>query len=74
MHIVVAQQQCALAEIVERAGRQDQPQPTDHDRTAPEMAHIGVQRLSPGDREHNRRQREEGDVEVTADEAERIRR
>ncbi len=51
-------------EIAQRAGRQHQAQPADDDGPSAEMAHVGVERLGAGDRQHDRGQREERDVEV----------
>ncbi len=56
----VAQDQGTLAEIVEHQGGQDQAQPGDADRLAAEMAHVGIERLGAGDRQHDRTQRHEG--------------
>ena len=71
---LVGQHQRALAEVAQRAGGQHQAQPAEGDRAPAEVAHVGVQRLGAGDGEHDRGEREEGDVEVAADERQRVRR
>src|SRR5712692_7209242 len=43
----------ALAEVVEHEGRQHHDEPREPDRTAPEVAHVGVKRLGSGDGEHD---------------------
>ena len=56
----VAEHQRALAEIVQHQGRQDEEDPAPADRLGAEMAHIGVERLGAGDRQHHRAQHDEG--------------
>ena len=56
----VAQQQGALAEVVEHQRRQHQPEPGEADRRLPEVPHVGVERLRPGHRQHDGAQRHEG--------------
>ena len=57
---------------MQRGQHEEQPGPGD--RLAAEVAHVGVERLGAGDREHDRGQREEGDVEVPDHECQRVRR
>ena len=49
----VAQQQRPLAEIVEHQRRQHDAQPGVADRQPAEVAHVGVERLGPGHRQHD---------------------
>ena len=56
----VAQDQSTLAEIVEQQPGQDEAEPGEADRRGAEMAHVGVERLRPGDAEHDGTQRHEG--------------
>ena len=70
----VAEDQRALAEVAEDAGGEDEEQPGAGDRRAAEVAHVGVQRLGAGDRQHDRGQREERDREVADEEVERVGR
>ena len=44
----------ALSEVVEQQGRQDDAEPTEHDRPSAEVAHVGVERLAAGDHEEER--------------------
>ena len=53
----MAQERRALAEIVQQQRRQRHEQPGILDRAAAEMAHIGIQRLAAGHRQHHRAQR-----------------
>ena len=70
----VVEDQRALPQVAEDARREDQEQPRAGDRRAPEMPHVGVQRLRAGDGEHDRGQREERDREVAEEEAQRVGR
>ena len=65
----VAEDERALAHVVEDAGGEDEQQPGAGDRRAAEVAHVGVERLGSGDREDDRRQREEGHREMAREEA-----
>src|SRR6202049_2268204 len=47
----VGQEQRSLAEIIQEESGQDEREPAEADRQAPEMAHIRIHRLSAGDRE-----------------------
>ena len=71
---VVLEDQRALAEVAQRAGGEDQEEPAHRDRPAAEVAHVGVERLGAGDREHDRGQREEREVEVAGQEPDGVRR
>ncbi len=64
----VCEDQAALAEVVERQRGEDEQEPGARDRDAPEVAHIGVEGLGAGDREHDGAHRDEGDVGVAGDE------
>ena len=55
----IGEQQRALAEVVEQQPGQDEAEPGEPDRQAAEMAHVGVERLGAGDREHDRAERDE---------------
>lgn len=55
----VGQEHGALAEVVEQQAGQDQAVPAPLDRLAAEVAHVGVQRLAPGDHQEHRAEREE---------------
>ena len=50
----------ALPQIIEHQRRQDEEQPGNADRLAAEMAHVGIERLGAGHRQHDRAQRQEG--------------
>jgi len=69
---LVAQDEGALAHVVEDAGREDRQQPGPPDRGAAEMAHVRVQRLSPGDGQDDGGQREERGLEMADQEADGI--
>ncbi len=56
----LVQDQSALAEIIEDQSRQDQAEPGPLDRRPAEMAHVGIERLGAGHRQHDRAQRHEG--------------
>jgi hypothetical protein len=51
-----------LAEIIEQQRRQYDGKPAEPDRQAPEMPHIGVHRLAPGDDEEHRAKHRERDA------------
>ena len=70
----VAEDERALAHVVEDAGGEDEEQPDARDRRPAEVAHVRVERLGAGDREHDRREREERDREVAEQEARRVGR
>ncbi len=70
----IADQQRPLAEIVERQRGQHQEEPGPGDRLPAEVTHIGIKRLRAGDGEHDRGQREEGDLEMPDDECQCVRR
>ena len=57
-------QQRALAKVVESQRGQDDEQPGPGDRLAAEVTHVGIERLSAGDGEHDGGQREERNLEV----------
>ena len=48
-----AQNEGTLAEVVEEERRQRDEEPGEPDRTPPEVAHVGVERLRPGDGQHD---------------------
>ena len=68
------QHQRALAEIVQHQRRQHQTEPGKPDREAAEMAHVGVERLAAGHRQHHRAQRDEGHQRVVGNEVRRVGR
>ena len=70
----IAQDQGTLAEIVEHEAGQDQAEPGEADRVAAEMAHVGVERLRPGDREHDRTQGHERLPAGQPEQAQRVAR
>ncbi len=63
-HPGIGQQQCALAHIIEQQAGQRDVQPRNADRLAPEMAHVGVQCLRARYRQHDRAQRQEGQLGI----------
>jgi hypothetical protein len=67
-----AQDQGPLAEVVEQQRGQDEREPCDADGTAAEVAHVGIQRLGAGDREHDGAQREERLAAVRDEELDRV--
>ena len=60
----MGEDQRALAEIIDRERRQHDRDPGDLDRTAAEMAEIGIERLGAGHGEKNRAEREQPDDAV----------
>src|SRR5277367_4218206 len=57
-----SEEKAALAEIIQREGRQRYAEPCDADRKWAEMAHVGVKRLAASDRQksaadHGQRER-----------------
>ena len=70
VHILrMLEQHCRLAHIVEHQCRGDEVEPRDGDRLAPEMAHVGVKRLSASDRIDYRTERQERVHRVRDEEA-----
>ncbi len=63
-----------LPHVVEHQGRQHECQPADPDRLAPEVAHVGIKRLSPGHRQHNAAHRNKGAKTVGHEEVDRVER
>ena len=68
----LAQEQRALAEVVEHQRRQHEAEPGEADRGAAEVAHVGVERLRPSDRQHDRAQGDEGLPAGVREQAHRI--
>ena len=68
----VTQDQCRLPQIIEEEAREGDVEPRDHDRLAPEMAHIGIERLRAGHRQHNRSQRQEGEHGIEKEKVDRV--
>jgi hypothetical protein len=64
----LADQQRALPHIVEDQRGQHEEQPRDADRVAPEMAHIGIERLGARHRQHDRAERQEGRQRIAHEE------
>jgi hypothetical protein len=73
-HRLVGHQQPALAQIVQGQRGQHQTQPSPGDRRTAEVAHVGVERLGAGHRQHDGRQGEEGDVQVVGHEFQCVQR
>ncbi len=70
----VVDQQCPLAEIVEREGGQNESRPGEAHRPAAEVPHVRVERLGAGDHEHDRAEGEEAERAVGGKEADRVKR
>ena len=68
----VAQDQGALAQVIQDAGGEDDQQPGAPDRRAAEVSHVRVQRLGSGDGQDDGGQGEERGVEVAEQEADRV--
>ena len=68
------QHQAALAEVVERERREDEPEPRRADRPASEVAHVGVERLDAGDGEEDRAHHRQRAEPVRRHEADGVRR
>ncbi len=64
----VGQDQPALAEVVEDQRGEDEREPALADRVRAEVAHVGVERLGAGDREHDAAERDERLVAVVEQE------
>ena len=64
----VVEDQRALAEVVEHQRREDDEEPGAADRRAAEVAHVGVERLGAGDRQHDGAERDERDARVVGEE------
>ena len=64
----IAEQQRALAQIIERQAGIDQGQPRKTDRPAAEMAHVGIERLGARHRQEDRAQREERELGIVEEE------
>jgi hypothetical protein len=62
----VLEQQRALPHVVEHQARIDQRQPAHADGLAPEVAHVGVERLGAGHREEHRAHRQEREPRIVA--------
>ena len=66
--------QRALAEIVQHQARQHEAHPGEPDRLRAEMPHVGVQRLGPGDAQHDGAEHDEGQHLVLDAELHRVGR
>jgi hypothetical protein len=55
----IAEDQSALAKVVEDEAGQDEAEPDEADRRGAEVAHVGVERLGPGHGKHDRAERHE---------------
>ena len=66
------QDQCALSQVTEDAGGEDQDQPDAGNRGPAEVPHVRVQRFGPGDGENDSGQREERDPEMADQEAQGV--
>ena len=65
------QQHRALPHVVEQQRRHDEIDPRHADRVAPEMAHVGIERLGAGHREHDRAHGDERRDRIVEEEGER---
>jgi hypothetical protein len=70
----IAEDQRALAEIVEQERREYEKEPRAADRPLAEMAHVRVERLDARDRQHDGAERDERDGRVARDEARGVHR
>ena len=70
----VAQDQRALAEVVEGQGREHEQEPGAADGRRAEVAHVGVERLGAGDGQHDRAAGDEGQERVVHEEGDRVGR
>ena len=70
----IAENQRALAQIIQHQRGQDQHDPRDLDGPTAEMAHIGVERLRPGDRQKHAAQHQKADHAVTAEKVKPVER
>ena len=61
-------------EVVEGERGEDDEEPGEADGRPAEVAHVGVERLGAGDRQHHRAHGDEGDERVLGDEHQRVRR
>ena len=68
------QHKCALPHVVQHQRGQHEAHPRNADRAAAEMAHIRIQRLCPGHRQHHAAQGNEGAEAIGHEEIERIYR
>ena len=69
-----AHQQRGLPQIVEHERGQHQRQPRDADRVAPEMAHVGIERLGARHRQNRRAHREEAPERIGREHRHRMMR
>ncbi len=65
------QQQRSLPQIVEHQARQRRVKPGDADRLAPEMPHIGIERLRPRHGQHHRSQSQKCQFRIDQEEVQR---
>ena len=65
-------QQRALAHIIEHQRRQHEEQPRHADRAAPEMPHVGIERLRPRHRQHDGAERQKRAERVDREELDGI--
>ena len=70
----VEQDQRALAEVVQHQRRQHQPEPRQADRPPAEVAHVGVERLAAGDRQHDGAEHDESVPAVVEEEPDGVAR
>ena len=63
---ILRQQHRALPHVVEQQRGHDEIEPGHADRVAPEMAHVGVERLGAGHRQHHRAHGDERAAAVPA--------
>ena len=68
------EQQRALAEIIQQQGRQYHAVPRQPYRSATEMAHVGIQGLTAGDRQHHRTESEKSLMGMGDDQIDGIQR
>ena len=70
----IGEDQGPLPQIIEHQGGQDEEEPAVADRPAAEAAHLRVERLGAGHRQHHRAERQEGQPGLGGEEAEGVAR
>ena len=65
---------CALSDIVEDQRRQDEHVPRNRDRNAPEVRHVGVERLGARHAENHRAENQKAEDAVMRDEPDAVQR
>ena len=70
--LALAEQQRPLPQIIAHQRRQHEDEPRQADRLAPEMPHIGIERLRPRHREHHRTERQKSPDRIGEEEVDRV--